>query len=79
MNWNPDRVAELEGLRELLNNLKGLNKGSDFLGQVEDCIKKAEEFTKFDLNISRDSFIDFLYKICREDWTPGCTKKGDVK
>lgn len=58
--WNKERVNEYSSLETLLNKLTSLNKGSNFLNNVQECITIAEDLTKTDIETCRESFLSFL-------------------
>lgn len=59
-DWPDDRIAELSELRDMLHEISGLNRGSDFMGKVQRAISLAEKLTRTDFAARRKSFCAFL-------------------
>lgn len=59
-DWPDDRIAELSELRDMLHEISGLNRGSDFMGKVQRAITCAEKLTRTDFTARRKSFCAFL-------------------
>ena len=65
--WDAGRCKELEKLQDLLHEVSAINKGSNCLGRIANCIALAEMLTKFDLDSGRSSFEQFLRDRAIED------------
>ena len=59
-DWPDDRITELSELRDMLHEISGLNRGSDFLGKVQRSISLAEKLTRTNFAARRKSFCAFL-------------------
>ncbi len=58
-DWSDARCAELEILGDMVNRLKALNHGSNFLANLQACIDDAEKLSAWDFGGDK-SFINFL-------------------
>lgn len=67
MDWTDDRCDELRMLRELLSEARTLNHGSNIIGRIQRCEELAEKLGLTDMNIPKDSFINFLFILARKD------------
>jgi len=67
--WSLERRQELELLRNLLYQLKSLDRGSNFIEKLQGCIKDAGTLIDVDLGGGKDNFFYFLQKLCFNDDT----------
>ena len=67
MNWSDDRANELVILSRLLKEIKTLNSSSGTIERMQRCIAAAEILLFTDFNTGRDSFPQFLAKLCIAD------------
>ena len=60
------RASQIKQLSTLLWKVQGLNKGSHFLENVEECIRIADDLLKSDMKTPRMSFPTFLESLIKE-------------
>ena len=79
MKWTDDRVAELEKLRILLNEIRAMDRGSGIVRRLVNCEQLAEELDRTDYLNGRESFGLFLQRLAVEERTDaahGESKEG---
>ena len=63
-DWSDRRTKELKELLHLLFNVSMLDRGSNFIHNLRDCIRVATKLTSSSRNLVRPSFIDYLELLC---------------
>ena len=58
--WNMKRRNDLERMKKLISLASGLNRGSNFLENVESIIEIAQSLEKVNLRSGEGSFLNFL-------------------
>lgn len=66
-SWPNERFEELQNFRQLLNDVKSINSGSNVLERIHRCIKLAEQLDHSDMIKPRASFVQFLTTISSGD------------
>lgn len=67
MNWTKKRIKQLELLRQLLIEVKTIDRGSGVLNRIKLCENLASELFDTDINRTEDSFYYFLESLVREE------------
>jgi hypothetical protein len=60
LNWPLDRRNELQQLLSLITETTSINKGTQAIDRIQNCISIAEKLTKTDLDTPRQAFTQFL-------------------
>ena len=68
--WTDDRCGQFRKLERLLNATSLLNHGSNFLGNVQECIELADELRRWEMETPSPSFVHFLHDQIVEDRFP---------
>ena len=58
--WTEERRIEMSKMQSMLYLIVGLNRGSNFLGKIEDIMNIAEELTHDDVPNCKMSFSTFI-------------------
>lgn len=58
--WDESRLEQFKKLERLVNTVSLLNHGSNFLGNMKECIDLAEDLRKWDMEGLQSSFMQFM-------------------
>lgn len=65
--WDDIRVEQFKKLERLVNSVSLLNHGSNFLGNVQQCIELADDLRRWDMEGLQSSFMQFMTDQIIED------------
>lgn len=58
--WSEERRIQCNDLIKMLRKLSLINNGSDFIGQIQECISLATRLHAEDVTECKKSFVSFL-------------------
>lgn len=66
INWPEFRLAQFDMMVELIREVSAMNRANCILERMKKCIELADRLDRFDMDLRKSSFVQFLKDLAYE-------------